>query len=388
MKRVACIVAFLMFFNLFAGFASEPPTEPILRIETGMHTAAIWSIAIDSSERYLVTGSLDKTIRVWDLQSGRLIKTLRPPVGSSNEGKIYAVAISPDGRHVAAGGWTGWDWDRSVSIYIFNLATGALIKRLSGLPNAILELAYSKDGSYLAAGLGSEGIRVYSTDTYSLIKEDTDYGESIYGLAFSQDGRLATACLDGYLRLYDSNFKLIKKAKAPGGEKPYQISFSPDGSKIAVGYHDTPNLDILSADGLRKLYSVDTSDCGNDAKFYSVTFSSDGSYLYAGGIAAKQIEGEWKFIIRRWDRTGKGSFLDIPVANDSIFSILALKNGGVAFSTYEPAFGIIDAGGRLALYKDNAIADLRGPQNAFQLSYDGSAVRFGYGLGGINACCL
>jgi len=235
MKRVACIAAFLMFFNLFSGFASEPPTEPILRIETGMHTAAIWSIAIDSSERYLVTGSYDKTIKVWDLQSGRLLKTLRPPIGSGDEGKIYAVAISPDGRYVAAGGWTGIEWDNSVCIYIFDLATGTLIKKLSDLPNVIFQLAYSTDGSYLAAGLGSEGIRVYSADTYSLIKEDTDYGESVYGLAFSQDGRLATACLDGYLRLYDSNFKLIKKEKAPGGEMPITMSFSPDGSKIAVG---------------------------------------------------------------------------------------------------------------------------------------------------------
>ena len=70
----------------------EPSSEPILRIETGMHIAKISSIAIDSRERYLVTGSLDKTIKVWDLQSGRLIKTLRPPVGIGDEGKISAYA--------------------------------------------------------------------------------------------------------------------------------------------------------------------------------------------------------------------------------------------------------------------------------------------------------
>ncbi len=59
-------------------FASEPPFEPILRIETGMHTALINRIdriAIDSDERFLVTASYDKTIRAWDLKTGRLLNT-------------------------------------------------------------------------------------------------------------------------------------------------------------------------------------------------------------------------------------------------------------------------------------------------------------------------
>ena len=51
----------------------------------------------------------------------------------------------------------------------------------------------------------------------------------------------------------------------------------------------------------------------------------------------------------------------------------------MAFGSGEPSFGIVDAAGRPALYKDNAIADLRDQWAAFQFSYDGSAVRFGYG---------
>jgi WD40 repeat protein len=226
-------------------------------------------IGIDSAERYLVTGSHDKTIKVWELKTGKLIKTLRPPIGNGDEGKIYAVAISPDGRHIAGGGWTGYEWDSSVSIYIFDLNTGKLIKRLSGLPEVIFHLTYSKDGRYLAAGLGDNGIRIYKTDDYSLIKEDKDYGGSVYGLDFSYGGKLVTTSLDGYIRLYDENFNLIKKKKAPGGKRPFHISFSPDGSKIAVGYDDTPNVDVLSSDDLEKLYSADTSDFSG-CNFYGV----------------------------------------------------------------------------------------------------------------------
>ena len=348
--------------------------EPILKIETGMHIAKIDRIGIDKAERFLVTGSLDKTIKVWELRTGRLIKTLRPPIGSGNEGKIYAVAISPDGRHVAGGGWTGYE---SVSIYIFDLKTGSLVQRCSGLANVILHLAYSKDGRYLAAGLGENGIRIYKTDDYSLIKQDSDYQDSVYGLDFSDDGRLVTTSLDGYIRLYDKNFNLIRKKKAPGGSQPYQISFSPDGSRIAVGYDETPSVDVLSADDLDKLYSADTEGF-SDCEFISVTFSFDGSFLYAGGTCRNKIDGDWKYIIRRWERAGKGRYIDVPVAHNTIMHILPLKDGGVVFGSGEPSFGIVDASGRLALYKGNTIADLRDQLEGFQVSYDGSVVRFGY----------
>src|SRR5438132_132473 len=69
--------------------AGEPPAAPILRIETGRHTAAIRRIAVDRAGRLLVTASDDKTLRLWELPSGRLLKVLRPPIGEGNEGKLY-----------------------------------------------------------------------------------------------------------------------------------------------------------------------------------------------------------------------------------------------------------------------------------------------------------
>src|SRR5918992_6105898 len=91
---------------------SEPPRQPMLRIETGRHISTIWRIGVDAASRYLVTASGDKTVRVWDLPSGRLARVLYPPISPGNEGKLYAVAISPDGQSIAAGGWTGYDWEK------------------------------------------------------------------------------------------------------------------------------------------------------------------------------------------------------------------------------------------------------------------------------------
>ena len=86
----------------------------MLRIEAGMHTAPITRIDVDAAERFLVTASDDKTARVWDLANGQLLQVLRPPLVAGDEGKLYAVAISPDGTTVATGGWTGYEWDGAI----------------------------------------------------------------------------------------------------------------------------------------------------------------------------------------------------------------------------------------------------------------------------------
>ncbi|NBQ70799.1 MAG: hypothetical protein EBU46_18990 [Nitrosomonadaceae bacterium] len=81
-------------------------TEPVLKLETGQHTAVIIRIDTDREGRFAITGSDDKTARVWSIPDGKLLTVLRPPVGMGNQGKVYAVAMAPDGHTVAAGEWS------------------------------------------------------------------------------------------------------------------------------------------------------------------------------------------------------------------------------------------------------------------------------------------
>jgi len=223
-----------------------PPSHPILRLDTGMHTAMIRRIDLDAAQRYLVTGSIDKTVRVWSLADGQLVRVLRPPIDEGNEGKIYAVAISPDGQTVAAGGWSADD-----AIYLFNRASGELHQRLTGLPNVINHLTYSPDGRYLVACLGgNNGIRVYQTTDYRLYRQDTDYGAGSYGADVDPQGRLVTSSDDGYLRLYDAHFNLLNQRATSGGRRPYGVRFSPIGEKIAVGFNDSTAVQVLSGQTL------------------------------------------------------------------------------------------------------------------------------------------
>jgi len=122
----------------------------MLRLDTGMHTAKIFRAATDAAGRVLATASYDKTVRLWSLETGELIRVLRPPIGVGHEGELNAVAMSPDGRLAATGGYTGYE---TYSIYVFEAASGRLIRRVGGLPSSIDHLAWSPDGGFVVAAL-------------------------------------------------------------------------------------------------------------------------------------------------------------------------------------------------------------------------------------------
>ncbi|MDP2166978.1 MAG: hypothetical protein Q8J64_01460 [Thermodesulfovibrionales bacterium] len=381
-----CFWAALILLTLLPcrAYSGKPSTTPILRIETGMHTAAINRIGTDDENRYLVTGSFDKTVRVWELSSGSLIKTLRPPIGEGDEGKIYAVAISSDGGTVVAGGWTGYEWDDHDSIYIFDRASGRLKKRIKELPSVIFHLVYSRDGRFLVAALGRDnGIRIYSTSDYSLIAEDKDYGTDTYGVDFDDKGRLVTASYDGFIRLYDSDFKLIEKKRPSGGSHPYTARFSPDGSKIAIGFNDSTVLNVLSGKDLSVLYEPDTTGLDN-GDLSKVSWSSDGHFLYAGG---RYAVGDTNHIFK-WDDEGRGIRKSLPASDDTIMHIIPLKDGGIAFCSGDPAFGRFDAEDKRALYREPLIADFKANYNNLLVSIDGGVIRFNYGRRGASPARL
>ncbi|MBI4002994.1 MAG: caspase family protein [Nitrospira defluvii] len=249
-----------IWFGAAPAWAGEPPSEPILRIETGNHSSLLTKdMAVDRSGRVLVTGSEDKSIRVWDLVTGELVRTIRPPVGRNLDGRISQIAISPDGKLVAAGGFTGREWDGAASIYFFDLSSGEMRARVGGVPGTVLDLAYSKDGAYIAVAFSSKeglhGVQVYRTGNYSIVVQDVSYRRRPVSVDFDPKGRLVTAAFDGVIRLYDTSFRVLEILKLDNTLLPWVARFSPDGNKIAVGYWGGDLVTVLSGQDLRKLYS-------------------------------------------------------------------------------------------------------------------------------------
>lgn len=370
--------------------AAGPPVDPVLRIETGSHTAAVKRLATDIHGRWLVSASEDKTVRVWDLAgagmddgSSQPVRIIRPPIGEGDTGKLYALALSPDGNTIACGGWTRFVGEQGHTIYIFNRTSGEMTGRIGGLPEVIHHLAISPDGRYLAASLGGKhGVRLYRTADWSQAGEDRDYATRCMAVHFSSTGRLAASSYDGYIRLYDvsrGGLRLIAKEKAPDGNQPFGIRFSPDGGGIAVGYEDSLNVSIISGRDLSPLRTLHTPPL-NDANLYRVTWSDDGRFLYAAGRYRKKINNVWQRVVRRWSDGGWGGVIDMAATNNTIMDLAPLPDGRLVFCSFE--MGVLDQYGGRSLIAVPATADFRDNQEKFRVSGDGATVAFGYEVWG------
>lgn len=357
-----------------AAQTSEPSREPILRIETGMHTTNVRRVSVDRAGRFLVTASEDKTARIWELATGKLLRVLHVPIGDAFDGKLYGLAISPDGNTIAVGGLTGFEWDKQTSVYIFDRESGRLMHRLTGLPDTINHLAFSPDGSQLAATLAQKnGMRVWRIVDWVEVGRDTDYANDSFGADWDRSGRLVTSCLDGLVRLYDKDLRLLAKSKAPGGKQPSGVRFSPDGQKVAIAYRDSVKVDVLSGDTLAPLYSADTTHTSN-RNMLSVAWSMDGMVLYAGGQKKVDSTGS----IRRWNDAGRGSYMDTPATGDTVFDIAALPAGGVVYGTADPpSLGILD-GDHKQVRVQNGQSSTMKILGIFRTDATSSSVRFGY----------
>ncbi|MEL6955349.1 MAG: TIR domain-containing protein [Pseudomonadota bacterium] len=349
-----------------------PPEAAILRLDPGMHTAAITRISVTADGALMASASLDKTVKLWSLPELELVRTLRPPIGEGNEGKVYAVAMDPAGRWVAAG---GWDKDGENWVRIFDLDTGAVRARLGPLPNVVFDLEVSPNGACLAAGLfGSNGIRLWQSASWQALGQNSDYGASVYGLAFTGAGHLATTSYDGHVRLHERSGGLLKKARAPGGSQPYGIAASQDGARLAVGYSDSVGVDLLDAASLEHLNSADTSGLsGGDLSSVSWTGGAEPSLVAGGRAGGGRTER-----LFTWTEARRGARKAWPGPRNTIMDLASLPGGGLTLASAEPSLSLYNADGKRIRHRLPDIASLAGKlREHFTVSEDGLRLRFG-----------
>ena len=369
---------------LTAAKAACPDQEPRLTIETGMHTASIERISVDAQCHLLATGSDDKTVRLWSLPTGRLLHTQRLPAGDANSGKIYAVALTPDGQTIAAGGWDAhYDIDKRNGIYVFDAASGGNLRRIGAFSNVVQHLVFSADGTKLAAGLGGKnGVRVYETATMRELMADEDYGDSADGLAFAADGTLYATSYDGFIRRYSRDLKRTAKVKAVGDKRPFAIAVNPVSGLLGIGFADSTKVDIIDPNDLHRIAAADTSVV-NNGSLSRVTWSSDGKYLYAGGRYSAKFGNDWHFPLLKFLPNGQRTGPLIATAENALYSLQPCGDA-IAFGASDPSFGFVKSDGSATTLGLSRAVDMRSKKaDDFSVSPDGTRLRFGLGIGGV-----
>ena len=132
--------------------------RPATRRSCSSTPAGIWGssegLAFTPDGRHIVSAGDDKVIRVWDWRAGTTVRSIRGQAGAGPEGKVHAMALSPDGRWLAVGGWTtqGPGEAGCGDIRLYEFATGRLVGLLKGHTSVVAGLAFAPDGKRLISG--------------------------------------------------------------------------------------------------------------------------------------------------------------------------------------------------------------------------------------------
>jgi len=389
MQKISFILLFL--FSVLMCTTGQP-VEPILRLNSGFHTAAVRSISTDAAGRYLLTASEDKTARLWDAHTGNALRTFRPPVGYGAEGSLFACALSPDGAvaavggctgatwnkadsfRISVGGWTGYARELKYSIYLFATSTGELLLNIDQLGTEVQDLCFSPNGEYLAVALADDkGVRIIKTADGTEVRKLIGYGGTVRQVAFSRSGQLASVADDKYLRLYSRTFQLMVTQPLEG--KPLSVAFSADESTIAVGNSELSRITLFNPAEGNRLRSTSLTTLPNSS-VVSVAFAADGT-LYSG-----EHFSNGRNLIVAWKN---GRRTEIPAGSGKITGIGSLPDGSVVYATSYPETGRILAdlkppqawsgnGEEAWLRTADMIASTQLQPEIFELSDDGSEI--------------
>ena len=323
----------LFWLATHAALAQDPQNEPQLRVEAGMHTAIARHVALSADGKRMVSASYDKTIRVWSLPDGRLENVFRVPIGEGFEGSIFAIALSPDGKTIAVGGWM-----KQKFVYLLDATSGEIIRTLGPNPEVTINLAFSPLGGNLVAVFGSNfGMRMYDASTGAVLAEDKAYSDDTNGLAFSENGTFATGSYDGLLRLYAQDGSLLSQVTAPSGKKVFSVAFAAGGDKVAIGYSDTPKVDIFSTGAYEWLPQPNLAGMDN-GDLTTVGWSRDGSTLYAGGT----FRDDKGYQVVRWRDQGSGERAFIYTADDTVLDLQPYGATGIVAVGALPQIAVLE----------------------------------------------
>ena len=205
----------------------------VLRTLTG-HKLSVQSIAFSPDGYTLASGSKDKTIRLWDVSTGKIRRILQC------DRSVLSIGFSLDGRTLAAG-CVCFDY---INIILWNVSTGKMHKALSHANNTVISVALSYDGRILASGSKDKTIMLWEVSTGKMLRtleghRKHNRGE-VYSLAFCPDERLlASGSGDHTIKLWDVSTGERLGTLQGHEDSVTSIAFSPDGDTLASGSKDT-----------------------------------------------------------------------------------------------------------------------------------------------------
>ena len=140
----------LITLPFLAGGTAAAQDRPKIEIVPQIgHSITVLSVAFSADGRTALSGSWDKTLKLWDVTKGKLLRTFE---GHSDA--VWSVAFSPDGRTVLSG-----SWDKSLKLW--DVSTGKLLRTFERHTSGVWSVAFTPDGRSVLSGSGDRTLKLW-----------------------------------------------------------------------------------------------------------------------------------------------------------------------------------------------------------------------------------
>ncbi|MBP7828686.1 MAG: TIR domain-containing protein [Kiritimatiellae bacterium] len=246
----------------------RPPAHPLrpqcLRTLEG-HADEVSSVSVSPDGRRAVSGSSDKTLRVWDLETGQCLRTLE-----GHADGVSSVSVSPDGRRAVSG-------SSDKTLRVWALETGQCLHTLEGHAAGVSSVSVSPDGRRAVSGSSDKTLRVWDLETGQCLHTLEGHAAGVWSVSVSPDGRRAVSGSDDQtLRVWDLETGQCLRTLEGHAAWVLSVSVSPDGRR-AVSGNDDKTL---------RVWDLETGQClvvyQAGAAVFAALFSPDGNRLVCG----------------------------------------------------------------------------------------------------------
>jgi WD40 repeat protein len=241
-------------------------------------------------------------IKLLDLASGQVVGTLH-----GHTSHVVCVTFSPDGLRLASAGGE----DRTVKVW--DLQTGHELHTLRGHANGVAAVAFSPDGTRLASASWDATVKIWDGRSGREVHTLRGHGSVVEGVAFSPNGLLlASASWDGTVKVWDPQMGGEVHTLRGHTGPVHGVAFSPDGDWLASAGDDQTLRLWEVADG-RQVRSL------KGGGFSSVAFSSDGQRLASTTLANS---------VKIWDAGSSQEPLTLKAHTEAVSSVVFSRDGG------------------------------------------------------------